>query len=69
MTCVVCEDRQRDVNDIQQRLAELAVDRQRCWDPIQKDGLAMEIRALEAAKREFESRQLKHWNSNGHPRS
>ena len=66
MTCVVCDAQRRDVNDVEQRIAELIVDQRRCWDPIQKDFLALEIRALEAAKKQFEGKFLKHRNSARH---
>ena len=66
MGCIVCETQQRDVNDVQHRIAELAIDQRRALDPDEKDYIGLEMRALETARRELEGKHLKHKNSIRH---
>lgn len=63
MSCVVCKAQERDLNDIQQRMAELVISQKRAMSVAERDCIGREIRALEVAKAAFEGKHLQHKKS------
>jgi hypothetical protein len=66
MSCVVCKAQERDLNDIQRRIAGLVIDQQRAMTVAERDYIGLEVRALSIAKTEFERRHLQHKKSSQH---
>jgi hypothetical protein len=63
MSCVVCKVQERDLNDIQRRMAELAIDQARAMTVAERNDIGLEVRALSVAKAEFERKHLQHKKS------
>jgi hypothetical protein len=66
MNCVVCRAQERDLNDIQRRIADLVIDLRRAVTVAGRDHIGLEVRALAAAKAELERRHLQHKKSSQH---
>jgi hypothetical protein len=50
MSCVVCKAQERDLNDLQQRMAELVINQKRAMSVAERDYIGQEIRALEVTR-------------------
>jgi hypothetical protein len=66
MECIVCKNLERDMRDIQRRIAERTIDQQRVSTTTEKKNIAFELGALAASKSEIKGRYLKHRNSATH---
>jgi hypothetical protein len=66
MECIVCKNLERDVKDIERKIAELMIDQKRVKPPSEKEKITLEIRALAASRAETEGKYLKHKKSSFH---
>jgi hypothetical protein len=67
MECIVCKNLERDMRDVQRRIAERSIDHQRVGTVALKQNIGLELGALAASKSEMEGRYLK--NTKGHRRT
>ena len=66
MECIVCKNLERDVKDIERRIAERLIDQQRVGTVALKQNIGLELGALAASKSEIEGKYLKHRKSSSH---
>ena len=66
MECIVCKNLERDVKDIERKIAELMIDQKRVKTASEKQNIELEIQALAASSSETEGKYLKHKKSLSH---
>jgi hypothetical protein len=66
MECIVCKNLERDVKDIERKIAELMIDQKRVKTASEKEYIELEIQALAASRSETEGKYLKHKKSSYH---
>ena len=66
MECIVCKNLERDVKDIERKIAELMIDQKRVKTASEKEYIELEIQALAASRSETEGKYLKHKKSSSH---
>jgi len=66
MECIVCKNLERDVKDIERKIAELMIDQKRVKTASEKENIKFEIQALAASRAETEGKHLKHKTSSSH---
>jgi hypothetical protein len=66
MECIVCKNHQRDVMDIQRKIAELTSGHGKIMTAGEKEDIRLVLTALAASKSEIEGRYLKHRKSPPH---
>jgi len=65
MECIVCKNLERDVKDIERKIAELTIDQKRV-KTASEENIKFEIQALAASRAETQGKYLKHKMSSSH---
>lgn len=66
MTCQICEIHERDLQDLSRELGKRRIAQSSAFAGKDRDDLALEIRAIAAAKADIEAKYSKHKNSVSH---